>query len=285
MNLKKSFVLLILTLTACSGPRACVPNLAELKTHYPHILYQGPKKTPKVELHTYPPANWSTLSGISKSAQWAVLVSEDWAFYQHHGFDEKQMREAIEDSIKEGKLTRGASTITQQVVRNIYLTKKKTITRKVRELWLATKIERVIGKRRVLELYFNIAEWGEGIFGIKAAAKFYFQKDPSQLTAKEGAFLAMLLPSPKKYSISYRQGLLTPYARKTMRSILGKMVQAKILTVDEKKSAWDQQLSFEKVKSLPIADEGSDSASDPSSEEATTPEDAAENADDIDFEE
>jgi monofunctional biosynthetic peptidoglycan transglycosylase len=111
----------------------------------------------------------------------------------------------------------------------------------------------------ILELYFNIAEWGEGIFGINRAARTYFNKSPAELNAKEGAFLAMLLPSPKKYSISFRQKGLTPYARKTIRSILGKMVQAKILTPEERAEEWAKPYSWEaKPEITPVDEDSSD---------------------------
>ena len=235
-----------LFLASCGAPRSCAPNFKELKTLYPHVLYHGPKEPSEVVLKKYAPANWASLSQISKKAQGAIIVSEDWAFYQHPGYDEKQMKEAIEQSIQEKKLKRGASTITQQVVKNIYLSKEKSVVRKIRELWMATKIEKVLGKNRILELYLNIAELGEGIFGVGQASQFYFHKAPRDLTAKEGAFLAMLLPSPKKYAISYRHGELSPYARKIMRSILNKMVMARFITPEERDLEWQTPLSFEK---------------------------------------
>jgi monofunctional biosynthetic peptidoglycan transglycosylase len=222
-----------------------MPRFANLKTQYPHVLYHGPKQPSEIVLKKDPPKSWASLASISRKAQGAIIVSEDWAFYQHHGYDEKQLKEAIHESIEEHRLSRGASTITQQVVKNIYLSKEKSLTRKVREIWMATKIEKVVGKKRILELYFNIAEWGEGIFGISQASHHYFNKSPSELNAKEGAFLAMMLPSPKKYGISYRQHHLTPYARRTVRSIMNKMVQGGFLTAAERDSEWGQPLSFE----------------------------------------
>jgi monofunctional biosynthetic peptidoglycan transglycosylase len=255
---KRSWIFLLL-LSSCAGPRGCAPNFKELKTAYPHVLYHGPSVPSEVVLKKYPPANWTPLSQISKKAQGAVIVSEDCAFYQHPGYDEKQLKEAIEQSIEQKKLKRGASTITQQVVKNIYLSKEKSVVRKVREIWMATKIEKVLGKNRILELYFNIAEMGEGIYGIGEASRFYFHKNPSELNAKEGAFLAMLLPSPRKYAISFRHGELTPYARKIMHSILNKMVMAHYLTVEEKDQEWKIPLSFEKNVDISIpADELND---------------------------
>jgi monofunctional glycosyltransferase len=237
--------MMLFMLASCAGPGGCGPKIAELKSHYPHVIYKGPKKPSEIEIRKTPPSNWVNLSQVSKLAQGAVLVSEDWAFYQHEGFDPKQIQEAIQDSVQAGKMTRGASTITQQVAKNIFLTKQKSLTRKVREVWIATKMEKVLGKKKIFELYLNIAEWGEGVFGIERAAQVYFGKPAAQLNAKEGAFLAMLLPSPIKYSISYRKRELTSYARRTIRSIMGKMVQAKYLTLEERDAAWEQPLPFE----------------------------------------
>ncbi len=246
MNKKQSFALIcILFLVSCGSPQGCVPRFAELKTHYPRVIYHGPKTESEVVIQKNPPPTWVPLSQVSKVAQGAILVSEDWAFYQHPGYDEKQIKEAITESLEEGHLKRGASTITQQVVRNIYLTKEKSLIRKAKELWMATKVEKVLGKKKILELYFNIAEWGEGVFGIGPAANYYFHKSPAELSAKEGAFLAMLLPSPKKYSISYRSKALTPYARKIIRSVMNKMVQAHYLSPEEREKEWAKPLSFE----------------------------------------
>jgi len=233
-------------LIACGSGNGCVPKFSDLKKKYPHVLYHGSKAPSEVVLKDFPPAHWVSISSIPKLVQGAILVSEDWAFYQHEGYDEKQIQEAVKESLEAGKLKRGASTITQQVVRNLYLTKEKSLLRKVHELWLSTKIEKIIGKQKILELYLNIAEMGEGIFGIGEASQMYFQKAPSELRAKEAAFLAMLLPSPKRYSVSFKKGELTGYARRTMRSILNKMVMAHYLTPEERDQEWATPLGFEK---------------------------------------
>jgi monofunctional biosynthetic peptidoglycan transglycosylase len=235
----------LLLLSSCAGPQGCFPRFADLKTQYPYVIYHGPKLPSEIIIKKAPPPSWVPLAQISRKAQGAIIVSEDWAFYTHPGYDEKQIHEAITQSLEAGKLKRGASTITQQVVRNIYLSKEKSLIRKGRELWMATKIEKVLGKKRILELYLNIAEWDEGVFGIGPAAHHYFNKTPAELTAKEGAFLAMLLPSPKKYAISFRKHTLTPYARKIIRSVLNKMVKANYLTLAERDAEWIKPLSFE----------------------------------------
>ena len=249
-----------------------MPRFADLKTEFPHVLYHGPKDPSEVVVKRYPPAGWVYLNQISKTARGAILVSEDWAFYQHPGYDAKQIKEAITESVNSHKLKRGASTITQQVVRNIYLSKEKTLTRKARELWLSTKIEKVLSKNRILELYLNIAEFGDGIFGIGPAAHHYFNKNASELSAKEGAFLAMLLPSPKRYAVSFQKHELTLYARKTIHSILNKMVQANYLSPEEKTTEWLKPLSFESKfdATIPVADDDDSIDLD---EEVTIPDD------------
>lgn len=218
-----------------------------LKNQFPVVVHQGRDKDPLVRFQKSRPPGWVELSEISKAAVGAVVVSEDWAFYTHKGFDPNQIKEAIQEDLAEGKFARGASTITQQVVKNVFLSREKTLLRKAKELYLAVKLEEQVGKRRILETYFNIAEWGEGIYGIGGASSYYFNKPPSQLTAKEGAFLAMLLPSPIRYGQSYRAKELTSYARKTIASILRKMERAKYLTEEELAVELERSLSFEKA--------------------------------------
>ncbi len=226
------------------------PDVAQVKTKFPIILYEGPQTPPKVHLQSKPPSGWVKLDEISQPARGAVLVSEDWAFYQHSGIDTQQIQEAIKESWESGRLSRGASTITQQVVRNVFLNKEKTLTRKLKEIFLSLYLEREVSKGKILETYFNIAEWGEGLFGIGAASQYYFQKKPSELTAKEGAFLAMLLPSPKRYSQSFRLRRLSEYARNTILSILEKMVKAHYLTEQELMNARTTALSFENLEPI-----------------------------------
>ena len=221
------------------------PNVATLKSTYPVVHHVGKVQPDRVSFQRLRPSSWTALSEISRVAVGAIIVSEDWAFYQHKGYDPNQIKTAMQDSWEEGRFTRGASTITQQVAKNLYLTKEKSIWRKIKELYISMKLEEKVGKKRILETYLNIAEWGEGIYGIGQAAHFYFQKSPSDLTAKEGAFLAMLLPSPLRYSQSFRNRKLTDYAQETIDAILAKMTQAHYLTEDERVSEQARTLSFE----------------------------------------
>jgi monofunctional biosynthetic peptidoglycan transglycosylase len=251
---------LVLGLMGCNWMG--LPDVSILKTRYPLVHYSPlpkPKtgkqlknglgeKKPRETTITFEksrPAQWVSIPEISKKAVGAIVVSEDWAFYQHHGYDPNSIKEAVNHDLAKGKFARGASTITQQVAKNVFLDADKTMARKVKELFLAVKLEETFKKPKILEVYLNIAEFGEGLYGIGPAARFYFGKSASELTAKEGAFLAMLLPSPKRYSVSFRQKQLTQYARKTIYSILGKMVQARYITEEEKIAERAQPLSFE----------------------------------------
>ena len=217
----------------------------ELKRSYPVVHYHGPKKPFTVTIERLRPSEWVSLSDISQKVVKAILISEDWAFYSHNGFDFEQIKEAVETNVERGKFVRGASTITQQVAKNVFLDQQKSLVRKLKEASITMQLEEHLSKSRILEIYLNIVEWGEGIFGIHDAAQFYFKKDPSQLNAKEGAFLAMLLPSPKKYSQSFRDKKLTEFAAKRVRTILGKLVAAKVLTEEQEQTELRMPLSFE----------------------------------------
>jgi monofunctional biosynthetic peptidoglycan transglycosylase len=141
------------------------------------------------------------------------------------------------------------------VVKNVFLSNEKTLWRKAQEAVLAVRIERQLTKARILEIYLNIAEFGEGLYGIGPASRHYFSKAPSELTAKEGAFLAMLLPSPKKYAVSFRKKALTPYAASTVRSILGKLLATGRLTNEEYQVVLHAPLSFEdRPMPMPLPD-------------------------------
>ena len=143
---------------------------------------------------------WVPLSNISPYLLKAVLIGEDDKFWIHEGFDYEAIQKAIEKDIKAGKFKFGGSTISQQLARNLYLSPAKNPLRKIREAIITWRIERVLSKRRILELYLNVVEWGDGIFGVEAASKYYYGKPSSELTPQEAARLAAVLPSPRRYN-------------------------------------------------------------------------------------
>ncbi len=143
---------------------------------------------------------WTPISRVSPYLVKAVLIAEDDKFWSHEGFDFDAIEKAVEKDIKQKKFKAGASTISQQLAKNLYLTPSKNPVRKIKEAILTWRIERKLSKKRILELYLNVAEWGEGIFGIEAASRHYYGKSASALTPEEAARLAVVLPNPRKYS-------------------------------------------------------------------------------------
>lgn len=143
---------------------------------------------------------WVGLSRISPSLVSAVLIGEDDKFYQHEGFDYEALQKAIEKDLKAGKLKAGGSTISQQLVKNLYLSPSRNPLRKLVEAIWTWRMERALTKRRILEIYLNVAQWGEGIYGIEAAARKYYGKSASALDAHESARLAAVLPNPVRYN-------------------------------------------------------------------------------------
>ncbi len=139
---------------------------------------------------------------ISPNLSRAVVASEDTEFFFHDGFSSHELREAVRKAIREREAPRGASTISQQLVKNLWLSPSRSLTRKLREALLTRKLERTLTKQRILELYLNVVEFGPGIYGAEAAAQHYFRKPATQLTPREGAMLAAGLPRPKSWNPS-----------------------------------------------------------------------------------
>ena len=136
------------------------------------------------------------LARIARDLQHAVIAAEDGRFYQHHGFDWKEIQKVAEKDAEEGKLGRGASTITQQLVKNLFLSTQRSLARKVVESTLTPLAEVILGKRRILELYLNVIEWGPGVYGAEAAAETWYQVPASRLNRDQAARLAAIIPSP-----------------------------------------------------------------------------------------
>jgi monofunctional biosynthetic peptidoglycan transglycosylase len=143
---------------------------------------------------------WVPLSNISPYLVKAVLIAEDDKFWSHEGFDYEAIQKAIEKDIKTKRFKFGGSTISQQLARNLYLSPAKNPLRKMREAIITWRMEKVLPKRRILELYLNLVEWGNGIFGVEAASRHYYGKPSSDLTPQEAARLATVLPNPRKYN-------------------------------------------------------------------------------------
>lgn len=161
---------------------------------------------------------WVDLERISPELPLAVLLAEDQRFFQHDGFDYKEIADAIEDRL-EGERLRGASTISQQVAKNLLLWPGRSVVRKALEAWLTTWLERLWSKRRILEVHLNIAQFGPCVYGAEAAALRYFGTDAASLTTAQAALLATVLPNPK----TLRAHDPGPYAQKRRAQVMGLM--------------------------------------------------------------
>ncbi len=139
---------------------------------------------------------WVPLTDISPMLVRAVLMGEDAGFYGHNGFDTHEMQEAFKRNWEAGRTVRGASTITQQLAKNLFLSTERTYSRKLKEALLTYRLEKTLSKRRILEIYLNVIEWGDGVYGADAASRDVFGKSMTWLNAAEAATLAAMIPSP-----------------------------------------------------------------------------------------
>jgi len=179
-----------------------------------------------LELRTGPgTANWVAFADISPFVPAAVISHEDGAFYEHGGFAPWAIRDALVRNLEEGRYVVGASTISMQLAKNLYLEREKTLSRKVQEVILTWWLENALDKDQILELYLNVIEYGPGVYGLRDAASYYFGRGPEELSPAESAFLACILPSPKRYHLSYERGALTRSMKNKMRRLLEQMAK------------------------------------------------------------
>lgn len=139
---------------------------------------------------------WVSYERISPNLVRAVLAGEDSRFFDHSGFDWEEIKVALEKDWNDGKFSRGASTISQQLAKNLFLSTSKNPVRKLHEAMITKEMEWILGKRRILEIYLNVIEWGDGIYGAEAAARNYFNTSAASLSSDQAAFLSAIIPSP-----------------------------------------------------------------------------------------
>ncbi|MGE5129333.1 MAG: monofunctional biosynthetic peptidoglycan transglycosylase [Sphingomonadaceae bacterium] len=167
---------------------------------------------------------WLPYARISANLKRAVVAAEDAKFLDHQGFDWEAIQKAMEKNEREGRVVAGASTISQQLAKNLFLSGERTWARKGEEALITWMLENTLSKRRILELYLNFAEWGEGIFGAESAARHHFGVSAAALTPEQSAWLAAILPSPMRYD----RGYTTRYLAGRVRTILARMPAAQI---------------------------------------------------------
>jgi membrane peptidoglycan carboxypeptidase len=177
---------------------------------------------------------WTDLGAISPFMQVAVLTTEDGAFLHHRGFNHAAIRSAIVANLKARKFARGASTITMQLAKNLFLSRDKTLSRKLEEVVLTDYLEQAFTKDEMMELYLNIIEFGPNVYGITAAASHYFARKPAELNLAESLFLSSLLPSPVRYHKLFEKGTIPDSWLKHVRALMviaektGKISQAEL---------------------------------------------------------
>jgi hypothetical protein len=210
-------------------------DLSKMNRPFVYTAYEYGKP---VRTFTVGPSNpffapYNTISPFLKNT---ILTSEDAAFFRHKGFHEEAFRQSIATNIKAKKFARGGSTISMQLVKNVFLSRKKTIGRKVEEALIVWLIENnhITSKTRMYEVYLNIIEWGPNVYGIKDASRFFFGKQPSELTLAESIFLAHIIPRPKGYRSAFdAAGNLKPHVAWYFRLISGIMRRRGLITEEE----------------------------------------------------
>jgi len=162
---------------------------------------------------------WLSYERISIHLKRAVVAAEDARFLDHEGFDWAAIQKAIARNEERGRVVAGASTISQQLAKNLFLSGERSWLRKGQEAIITWMLEDTLSKQRILELYLNVAEWGDGVFGAEAAARHHFGVGAAALNAEQAAWLAVILPSPRRYD----RGRLTPYLSSRVTTVLGRM--------------------------------------------------------------
>lgn len=182
---------------------------------------------------------WVPYGAISEHLKKAILISEDAAFYSHKGIDMNELKAALKKDWETLSFSRGGSTITMQLAKNLYLNPSKNPLRKIKEILIARQLEQALSKRRIFELYLNVVEWGRNVYGAEAAARYYFGKSAADLDPLEAATLAALLPSPRssrERNILYRRNV-----------ILGRLASVGYISSEEYQQARQTPL-FQKVE-------------------------------------
>jgi len=207
----------------------------EINGSFIHTAYndRGPVRSFFVGMEN---PNYTPLALISEKLKNAVLVSEDGAFYGHRGFNEDAFRQSIATNVKAGRFVRGGSTISMQLVKNVFLSRNKTVSRKIEEALIVWLIENnyIVSKDRMYEVYLNIIEWGPDVYGINEAANFYFGKKPMDLDLAESIYLASIIPHPKYFKYSFDSiGNLKPFIEGYYRLIANHLLRKEKITQTE----------------------------------------------------
>jgi len=174
---------------------------------------------------------WVSLRDVSRSLIYSVVLSEDATFFEHDGFNLEAVLNALAENLRKKETAYGASTLSQQVAKNLFLDNEKTLSRKIKEFFITRDLEKRFSKNEILEIYLNIAEFGPDLFGVEAASRHFFARKPKDVNAAEGVFIALMLPSPRRnYFSIYQNQNLTRQKRKHVERVLRDMLYEEYIT-------------------------------------------------------
>jgi monofunctional biosynthetic peptidoglycan transglycosylase len=220
---------------------ATLPDVTSLKKTNPTVTALIEQRAHEHHTKARPIRTWVSYRSISPYLRNAVLIAEDGAFFQHSGYDVSEIKESVKRNWREKRFARGASTITQQLAKNLYLSTSRNPLRKVREFFIAQELERNLSKQRIFEVYLNVIEWGDGIYGIEPAARRYFGKSASDLLPEEAAILAAMIPNPRRYTPARNR----KYLEKRKTEILERLLRWKYLAAEEYEAATLRPVVFQ----------------------------------------
>jgi monofunctional glycosyltransferase len=211
-----------------------MPDVQSLKTKNPTMTAIIEQRAREKNTTPKPIRTWVSYKNISPHLRNAVLIAEDSSFFQHSGYDIEEIKESLKRNWREKRFARGASTITQQLAKNLYLSTSKNPLRKIQEM------EKELSKQRIFEVYLNVIEWGDATYGIESASQRYFGKPASTLLPEEAAVLAAMIPNPRRYTPSRNQR----YLERRKREILSRLNRYSYLPKDEYQAALARPLMF-----------------------------------------
>ncbi len=251
-NIAKIFGLVILLIMIGIGLLIeSLPSVTEIQKFRPESTVYNLAHFDWNKRNSAPVKKYIPLHQFSPELRTAVIISEDDTFFGHSGININELKKAFQENLKKQRYARGASTITMQLAKNIFLTNQKTLIRKFKEMYLAKRIEKAWSKEQIFEYYLNIAEWGDNIYGAEAAAWFYFNKPASRLDLAEASLLAGILPNPV---------ILNPFnnwegAKKRQLRVLKLIRNARLISEDEYQSLSTQPVHLRGLKPLYREDE------------------------------
>jgi hypothetical protein len=228
-----------------TAPHGLPPALEKLRRDFSHEV-AAPDGTKRVIDLSPASPDFIARADLPPLFVETLLLGEDVTFFTHPGVDLTELPQALATNRDRANAVRGASTITQQLAKNLFLSRERSLHRKLQELALAFLLETALGKDRILEIYVNVIEWGPELYGLRPAARHYFGKEPAELRAKEMAFLVALIPGPVKYQRYFADGTLSPGFEPLVTNLLAKLRSVDALSEEDYQAALSEPLAIKR---------------------------------------